>query len=207
MIGILLLEILRDRVEVGPRLFDRDAVFQTAEPAESRMITAFENIRIGAHIGQWRKNLRFSRELHFRWEHANDFCRHAVERDATTDDIRSAAKPFFPKLIADHGDVWRSRLIFGLGKVASNFRFQLEDRKQICRHACAADPFRFAFTLRGKIEPGAAIHGDVGAGTLRRAPIEIIWIRKRTGFEETQLSFAQQDETLRLRIGQRFEQD
>ena len=95
MIGILLLEILRDRVEVGPRLFDRDAVFQTAKPAESRMITAFENIRIGAHVGQRRENLRFARELHFRRQHADDFCRHAIECDATTEDIRSCRQTVF----------------------------------------------------------------------------------------------------------------
>ena len=84
------------RIQISRRLCERHIRFEPAERGESRMIPAIQVILVRAQIVQRNVNLRFSRQLNVRRNHADDLALHTVERDGLADDVMRTAEAAFP---------------------------------------------------------------------------------------------------------------
>src|SRR4029077_20869032 len=104
VIRILFLQVPRNRIEVGFRLLQRNAVFQTAKGREPGVIAPIENARLRAQLRQRDQDFSFG-QLHLWRKYADDFGWYAIEGQTATNDRWTRTKMCSPQTIAHHGDL------------------------------------------------------------------------------------------------------
>ena len=144
--GEPLLVAAADRRQLGRGLFQRDVGFQARDrpgvagadlDLRRRQAAGLEHAR-REHL-----HLRVGR-AHPRRRDADDLPRHAVQRDRAADEIRAAAEPRLPQLVADDADRRAVRHVLLRREVAAERRTDAERRQERVAHAQAVQLFGIA---------------------------------------------------------------
>ena len=91
------------------------------------MISARQEIVIGAQIGQWQKNVAVSRKTNTFRNNADNLAWHAIDIQSLSDCDRQSAKLLPPNSFANKGYFRRAGNIIALYEITTDQRRDLQD--------------------------------------------------------------------------------
>src|SRR5438067_7831895 len=199
-----------DRVQLWNSLFESHVWFKPANARKTLVISPRKKIMIRAQIRQRNENIGLARKTNPLRNNADYFARNAIDIQTLTERERQCAEMISPELFADQRDFGCPRLVVFSNEIAPKTRRDLQDRQIICRDPRRANAFWWRGEIgHGKIDAFRPNECKISKAALLRAPIEIIRVTDRAGFESIRSgeSLAQQNQLFRMGIRQWPQQD
>ncbi len=172
-IGVLRLELLGDRLHLGTRCFDRDAVLEAAHA--SQVVAAPPRIATPSWPQRRPELHRAPRsELKILGQDADDGVRNGAEVDRLTDDVDAGAEALLPGGMAKDDARWCPRQVFAGVEIAAERGGDAERAKEPVAHARARHELR----ARGRPHHVAAAVVDVERAKhgVQPLPVEVVEI-------------------------------
>ena len=147
--------------------------------------------------------VRAARKSKARWQNANHGVGTPVECDGLIYGAGVASKPVRPQRVAQNHHGRRAGLVFIIVEQAADGRLSSQCGEAVSRYAHTGQTMRLA--LAGEVVTSPVVNADVFEDRLLRPPIAEVRVGDRHG-GEVRAAFAQPDEPLGFRVGQRTEQ-
>ena len=159
----------------------------------------------GAAAHERKPDIHARGRIHFRRHHANDRDRTAMKCNRAPNNLRVAVKGAVPQTIADDRERRRARFVFVFAVGPAELRLEADRVEEICGRERNGDPLRLTPGNVAEMEGFEAGQREMLKRSAVAPPIDVIRQRDR-GICSVD-DFVQVNEPIRLRIGQRPEQD